>query len=486
MVHLGPKKPPARKGSMVDMPQEYLEQIKKFEDMFTVDATTLQDVTKHFITELKKGLSKEGGNIPMIPGWVMEFPTGKESGDFLAIDLGGTNLRVVLVKLGGDRTFDTTQSKYKLPGPMRTTKDAGELWGFIADSLEAFVHEQFPEGLKKNIPLGFTFSFPASQDRIDQGILQRWTKGFDIPNVEGHDVIPMLKEQIEKRNLPIDIVALINDTTGTLVASMYADADAKMGVIFGTGVNGAYYECVDDIPKLEGKLSEDFPAGSPMAINCEYGSFDNEHVILPRNKYDIAIDEESPRPGQQTFEKMSSGYYLGELLRLALLDCYDQGLIFKGQDVSKLKEAYIMDTSYPSKIEDDPFENLEDTDELIQSNLGIQTTCQERKLIRRLCELIGTRSARLSVCGIAAICQKRGYESGHIAADGSVFNLYPGFQERAAEGLRDIYGWKQDKKENYPIVIVPAEDGSGAGAAIIAALAQKRIAEGKALGIIGA
>lgn len=103
---------------------------------------------------------------------------------------------------------------------------------------------------------------------------------------------------------------------------------------------------------------------------------------------------------------MSSGYYLGELLRLALLDLYNQGLIFKGQDVQKLKEAYIMDTSYPSRIEDDPFENLEDTDELFQADLGIQTTVQERKLIRRLCELIGTRSARLSVCGIAAICQR--------------------------------------------------------------------------------
>ena len=57
-----------------------------------------------------------------------------------------------------------------------------------------------------------------------------------------------------------------------------------------------------------------------MAINCEYGSFDNEKYILPRTKYDVQIDEESPRPGQQTFEKMISGYYLGEVLRLILLE----------------------------------------------------------------------------------------------------------------------------------------------------------------------
>ncbi|CAI4448914.1 CQS_1a_G0016830.mRNA.1.CDS.1 [Saccharomyces cerevisiae] len=486
MVHLGPKKPQARKGSMADVPKELMQQIENFEKIFTVPTETLQAVTKHFISELEKGLSKKGGNIPMIPGWVMDFPTGKESGDFLAIDLGGTNLRVVLVKLGGDRTFDTTQSKYRLPDAMRTTQNPDELWEFIADSLKAFIDEQFPQGISEPIPLGFTFSFPASQNKINEGILQRWTKGFDIPNIENHDVVPMLQKQITKRNIPIEVVALINDTTGTLVASYYTDPETKMGVIFGTGVNGAYYDVCSDIEKLQGKLSDDIPPSAPMAINCEYGSFDNEHVVLPRTKYDITIDEESPRPDQQTFEKMSSGYYLGEILRLALMDMYKQGFIFKNQDLSKFDKPFVMDTSYPARIEEDPFENLEDTDDLFQNEFGINTTVQERKLIRRLSELIGARAARLSVCGIAAICQKRGYKTGHIAADGSVYNRYPGFKEKAANALKDIYGWTQTSLEDYPIKIVPAEDGSGAGAAVIAALAQKRIAEGKSVGIIGA
>ena len=486
MVHLGPKKPPARKGSMADVPQELLNEIHGYEGDFTVPADKLQAVTKHFISELDKGLSKKGGNIPMIPGWVMEFPTGKESGDYLAIDLGGTNLRVILIKLGGDRTFDSTQSKYKLPDEYRTTQNRDDLFNFIAKSLENFINEQFPNGVSKPLPLGFTFSYPASQDKINEGILQRWTKGFDIPNVEGHDVVGLLQEKITENKIPVEVVALINDTTGTLVASLYTDSETKMGVIFGTGVNGAYYDVCSDIEKLQGRLPADIPNDSPMAINCEYGSFDNEHVVLPRTRFDIQIDEESPRPGQQAFEKMSSGYYLGELLRLALIETYNKGLIFKGQDISKLQKPYIMDTSYPSRIEDDPFENLENTDEIFVKELGIQTTVPERKLIRRLSELIGTRSARIASCGVAAICQKRGYESGHIAADGSVYNRYPGFKEAAAEGLRAIYGWEKADPKTYPIQYVSAEDGSGAGAAIIAALTQKRLAEGKSVGVLGA
>ena len=416
----------------------------------------------------------------MIPGWVLDFPTGNETGDYLAIDLGGTNLRVVLVKLMGNHKFDTTQSKFALPKHLRTGTSE-QLWSFIAECLQKFIEEFYPDGVSAPLPLGFTFSYPASQDNITEGILQRWTKGFDIEGVEGKDVVPMLQGAIQKLNVPVKVVALINDTTGTLVASMYTDAETKMGLIFGTGVNGAYYDVCGDIPKLEGRLCDDVTPETPMAINCEYGSFDNEHLVLPRTEYDLVIDKESPRPGQQSFEKMISGYYLGEVLRLILLDLHKKGLVLKNQDLSKLDEAYVMDASYPSRIEQDPFENLSDVQDLFRDNLGIETTIAERKFIRKLAELIGERSARLSVCGIAAICKKRGYKTAHCAADGSVYQKYPGFKERAAKGLRDIFGWADNEED--PIVIVPAEDGSGVGAAVIAALTEKRLDAGKSVGV---
>lgn len=480
MVRLGPKPPQHRKGTFTDVPEELIEQLRHFEQILTVSPEKLRQITDHFIGELNKGLSKKGGNIPMIPGWVLDFPTGNETGDYLAIDLGGTNLRVVLVKLMGNHKFDTTQSKFALPKHLRTGTSE-QLWSFIAECLQKFIEEFYPDGVSAPLPLGFTFSYPASQDNITEGILQRWTKGFDIEGVEGKDVVPMLQGAIQKLNVPVKVVALINDTTGTLVASMYTDAETKMGLIFGTGVNGAYYDVCGDIPKLEGRLCDDVTPETPMAINCEYGSFDNEHLVLPRTEYDLVIDKESPRPGQQSFEKMISGYYLGEVLRLILLDLHKKGLVLKNQDLSKLDEAYVMDASYPSRIEQDPFENLSDVQDLFRDNLGIETTIAERKFIRKLAELIGERSARLSVCGIAAICKKRGYKTAHCAADGSVYQKYPGFKERAAKGLRDIFGWADNEED--PIVIVPAEDGSGVGAAVIAALTEKRLDAGKSVGV---
>lgn len=477
MVHLGPRPPQHRRGSFTDVPEDLLNELTRIEQLLTVTPAKLKEITSHFVDELTKGLSAAGGNIPMIPGWVMDFPTGKETGNYLAIDLGGTNLRVVGVTLTGDRKFTTIQSKYALPSTMRTASSS-ELWDFIAECLKKFVDEEYPKDTPP-IPLGFTFSFPASQERINQGVLQRWTKGFDIDDVEGHDVVPMLQKSIEKLGVPIDVVALINDTTGTLVASAYTDPDTRMGLIYGTGCNGAYYDTCQDIPKLAGKLPLDISGTSAMAINCEYGSFDNEHLVLPRTVYDIQIDKESPRPGQQSFEKMISGYYLGEVLRLILLELVGKKLIFQDQNLDKLSQPFILDTSIPARIESDPFENLSEVQDLFVEELGIQTTSPERKIIRKLSEKIGERSARLSVCGIAAICKKKGYETAHCAADGSLYNKYPDFGPRAARALRDIFDWTS---EEDPIVIVPAEDGSGVGAAVIAALTEKRMHEGKSVG----
>jgi hexokinase len=118
------------------------------------------------------------------------------------------------------------------------------------------------------------------------------------------------------------------------MASAYNDPETILGAIFGTGCNAAYIEDCGSIPKAKG-----LRADMPMAINCEYGAFDNAHRVLPRTAYDEAIDRESPRPGEQTFEKMSAGLYLGEIFRLVLIDLQGKGLVFKGQAVSKLQKS---------------------------------------------------------------------------------------------------------------------------------------------------
>jgi hexokinase len=186
---------------MADVPQSLVDEIATLERLFTVDTQKLKEITDHFIKELQKGLDKEGSNIPMNPTWVMSFPTGDEQGVFLALDMGGTNLRVCEITLPEEKgEFDIIQSKYRMPEELKTGT-ADELWEYVADCVQQFIeyhHGEDDEPLGQ-IPLGFTFSYPATQDYIDHGVLQRWTKGFDIDGVEGQDIVPQFEAAIKKR-----------------------------------------------------------------------------------------------------------------------------------------------------------------------------------------------------------------------------------------------------------------------------------------------
>ena len=71
------------------------------------------------------------------------------------------------------------------------------------------------------------------------------------------------------QDLPIKLTALINDTTGTLIASHYVNPRTKIAVIFGTGCNAAYMEDIGEIEKIN-DLGIDPKA--QMAINCEWVS----------------------------------------------------------------------------------------------------------------------------------------------------------------------------------------------------------------------
>lgn len=68
----------------------------------------------------------------------------------------------------------------------------------------------------------------------------------------------------------MQLTALINDTTGTLIASHYVNPRTKIAVIFGTGCNAAYMEKVGKIGKIK-DLGIDEEA--EMAINCEWVRF---------------------------------------------------------------------------------------------------------------------------------------------------------------------------------------------------------------------
>ncbi len=100
---------------------------------------------------------------------------------------------------------------------------------------------------------------------------------------------------------------------------------------------------------------------------------------------------------------------------------------------------------------------LSDTKNVLEDLYQIPfTTLDDRRLVKRVCELIGTRAARLSAAGIAAIVTKiNRLDDCTVAIDGSLFIHYPHFANRMRDALRELVGITADNinlvqgKKNY-------------------------------------
>ncbi|AMD19497.1 HCL654Wp [Eremothecium sinecaudum] len=469
---------------------------------FDVTKEKLAELTEYFVECMEEGLKAkyDGRGLPMIPSFVMGRPDGSEEGVVLAADLGGTNFRVCSVKLNGNTTFTMKQQKTKIPEELLddgadepVTSD--ELFAYMAKRTLTFLKKNLPEELEdtsKPIKMGFTFSFPVDQTSLSKGTLIRWTKGFNIQDTVGKDVVELLQHHLEQVGLKhVRVVALLNDTVGTFLSHCYSSGGASfksgeisepiIGCIFGTGTNGCYMEKLENIKKLPQSFIDEMLAQGKkeMCINIEWGSFDEELKYLPTTKYDEFIDQKySPNPGHNLFEKRVSGYYLGELLRTILVDLHSQGMIFRqyqnGKLPSKVTKPFQLTSEVLSHIEIDDSSQLRETELSFLQSLRLPTTYDERIIIQKLVRAISRRSAYLASVPLAAVLMKTGalekryHGEVDIGCDGSVFEFYPGFRSMLRHGLAlSPLGPDGERK----IHLLVAKDGSGVGAALCAMIA---------------
>lgn len=88
--------------------------IQKLDAEFRLPTSKLKEIIKHFIQELEKGLAAPNCTIKALPSYVTKTPSGQETGRYLALDLGGTNLRVCEILLEGHGKHRIRQKKFKV------------------------------------------------------------------------------------------------------------------------------------------------------------------------------------------------------------------------------------------------------------------------------------------------------------------------------------------------------------------------------------
>ncbi|KAM6984070.1 hexokinase-4-like [Tautogolabrus adspersus] len=449
------------------VPPDTLRKVQAYLDSFRLSQEKLLQVSAQLKKDMIRGLGKHSHHkapVKMLPTFVRATPDGTEKGDFLALDLGGTNFRVLHVRVVEDLQKVLKMDSQICAIPKEMMLGTGQqLFDHIAACLGDFLVSQDLKG--QTLPLGFTFSFPCEQKEIDKSILIRWTKGFNCSGVEGEDVVKLLKEAIHRRgDFDIGSVAMVNDTVGTMMSCGYRDQSCEIGMIIGTGTNACYMEEMKNVKRVEGEDGR-------MCINTEWGGFgDNGSLRGIQTEFDVEVDKTSINPGVHTFEKMISGMYLGEIVRLLLVKLTEEKLLFQGQTSEALQTLESFETKFISEIEE-PDTGLENARRIL-TQLGLKWDEVDVRVVCLVCDTVSSRSARLCAAALAAIAnhmrvnRRLDHLKTTVGVDGTVYRKHPNFSEELQETVR-LLAPKCD------ITFLVSEDGSGKGAAMVTAVAQR-------------
>lgn len=206
-----------------------------------------------------------------------------------------------------------------------------------------------------------------------------------------------------------------------------------------------------------------------MIINLEWGSFgDNNELCDIHTKYDKIVDANSENRRQQIFEKMVSGKYLGELLRLILLDMIKEELILDGVTPKILNTPQTLTTSIISQIESDPPGNYTSTRKFLRE-IGVDnSTDGDCMNIRYAAECLSRRSAHLVAAGLTVVLKRINTNDVTIGVDGSVYRFHPFYHRLLVDKINELVN------NSIKFDIILSEDGSGRGAAILASAVCKK------------
>ncbi|KAL6710037.1 hypothetical protein ACN47E_009828 [Coniothyrium glycines] len=301
---------------------------------------------------------------------VTALPTGKETGKFLSIDVGGTNLRVGFIELTGEKnepaqdqparssTVDEnvfahikrSHDKNWPIGDHLKMDQAEDLFTWIGDCIAEVVRDALEEQaaldnvtspLGDEIPLGITFSFPMAQTSISEATLLPMGKGFAITSdlnlgkmlLDGYaphceDLQPDSNASQPQKLPRIRVAAITNDTVATFASLAYAvkaapNSRVAMGLIVGTGTNATVPMKVEHLHPEKQKALSNSGASGTVVINTEWTIKGTDKPLVDLNiktRWDAMLDADSDAPGFQPFEYMTSGRYLGEIVRLVFVD----------------------------------------------------------------------------------------------------------------------------------------------------------------------
>lgn len=203
-----------------------------------------------------------------------------------------------------------------------------------------------------NLLASFNADPTVRQTSLRGGKLQAMGKGFLASNgLLGHDLGDIIKSACSNKGLHVQLAAIVNDSTAALLSEAYLSSSTRFGLILGTGVNIAVHLPVPTVgrEKYGDRPDTWFAKASHVIVNTELGMFGKG--VLPMTRWDKHLNAAHPKPDFQPLEHLVSGFYLGELCRLALVEAIHTAGVLGGVVPPSLLLPYSLDTETISEIE---------------------------------------------------------------------------------------------------------------------------------------
>ncbi|EHL03120.1 putative Hexokinase-1 [Glarea lozoyensis 74030] len=269
---------------------------------------------------------------------------------------------------------------------------------------------------KAPLSMGMSWSFPIEQTSLRSGLLQEMGKNFLAAHgLIGRDLGDIIQESCSRIGLNVQLDAIVNDSSATLLSKAYLDQTTRFALILGTGVNAAVHLPVHMFSqeKFGVRPASWHESAKHVIVNTELSMFGSG--ILPYTRWDRALLATHSRPDFQPLEHFVSGGYLGEISRLILVEGIETAGLMGGIVPPSLMERYSLETETLSHIESATLSNAV---QLFTSKhpSSCPPTHSDILAIRQIASHVAYRASGVVAAGIHGLWQMRNIAEG-IQAD---------------------------------------------------------------------
>lgn len=199
--------------------------------------------------------------------------------NYLAIDLGGSSLKIAYIKLKYPRMSSDQKIQFErlcnVVYKYENEKDLkNQIWHkWIANKVKLFIDDLKKLNIALPTSAAFTFSFKLNQETLSKAVFESCTKDwhFSKESLRSDDVVEDLNKSLEEalgkealggetlESNSLRVNCVLNDVVATYMTGVANNMHDPISLIIGTGTNAGY--------RISGN-------GKSHIINSEWASFD--------------------------------------------------------------------------------------------------------------------------------------------------------------------------------------------------------------------